>query len=201
MADKIFNFKTEIGWSEVMAFVALFLAAFSLYIQYSANKASVSLTNDKLVSTIFIDKDGNKKFFGYMRATITNSGNKAVTLLGLKPHEYMGLVLSSTYEQNTDELEKDKLICKIFQIPDDILSEKLNEKNILSFEDQGLEKLSVMNKVINPGEVYMLNIGVIYDLFSDKTKHYKTVIFSSELIFSNGQKLLFGAADNNLPRI
>ncbi len=197
---RIFNFKKEFGWSEIIAIAAFLLAAFSLYLQYISNKAEVSLTNDKLISSVFTDKDHIRKFFGYQRATISNNGNKPVTLLGLRPHEKLGLIL--TQEVGIENLEKDKIPFKIFQIPDTILSERLfsNEKNLWDFQDQGLEKLSVINKVINPGEVYTLHIGTVYDIFADSTKHYQTVIFNSELVFSNGQKLLFGAADANLPK-
>lgn len=198
MTKNTFNFKREFGWSDIIAVTALILAAISIYQQYKSNSTEVLIQNDKLLSANFVDKDGQKKYFGYQRATIINSGNKSVTLLGLKPNENTGLIL--TQEYGAKNLEKDKLKCEIFQIPDSILSDRLfsKEKNLWDFKDQGLEKLSVMNKVIQPGEVYTLNIGTVYDLYSDKSKHYKTIIFSSELIFSNGQKLLFGVADDNI---
>lgn len=199
MEKRFFNIKKEFGWAELISIVALILAGLSLYIQYNSNKAFVTLHNDKLLSTVFMDKDSTYKFFGYIRATINNTGNKPVTLLGLQPHEKLGLILTAV--EGGEYLDKDEIKCKIFQIPDTILSDRLlsSEKNLWDFKDDGMERLGVINKVINPGEVYTLHIGTVYDLFSNPNRRYTTVIFNSELIFSNGQRLLFGAADANIP--
>jgi len=193
MTKRIFNFKKEFGWSEMIALVALLFAVFSLCLQYMSNKADISLTNDKLISANFIDRDGKKKHFGFYRATISNNGNKSVTLLSLKPHETLGLIL--TTEEGSTKATQDGVAYKIFQISDTVLSDRLfsKEKNLWDFKDQGLEKLSLINKVINPGEVYTLNVGTVFDLFADTTKHYSSMIFTTQLCFSNGQKLNFGA--------
>ncbi len=194
---RLFNLKKDIDWGHITSFAALFLAGLSLYLQYLSNKAEVTITHDVLVSAPFIDKDSVRKFFGYHRATIVNNGNKSVTLHGIKPYNDSELILS---QEVGKDFEKDKISFKIFQIPDTILSKLLfsNEKYLWNFQDHGLEKLSVINKVINPGEAYMLNIGTVYDIFSDTSKHYSTIIFTSHLHFSNGQKLLFGFADVDL---
>jgi hypothetical protein len=199
MAKRLFNIKKEFGWAELISIIALILAGLSLYLQYNSSKAFVTLHNDKLISTVFMDKDSTYKFFSYFRATINNTGNKPVTLLGLQPHEKLGLILTAV--EGSEHFDKDEIKCKIFQIPDTLLSERLlsSERNLWDFKDEGIEKLGIMNKVINPGEVYTLHIGTVYDLFSNPNKRYSKVIFNSELIFSNGQRLLFGAADVNIP--
>lgn len=190
---KYFNFKKELGWGEIIALIALFVAGFSLYLQYISNRAEISLTNDKLISANFTDKDGTQKFFGFYRATISNNGNKPVTLLGIRPHEDLGIIL--TTQGTSNSIKRDGVPFKIFQIPNSILSDRLfsKEKNLWDFEDQGLEKLSMINQVISPGEVYTLNIGTVVDLFSDTTKNYSSMVFTTQLCFSNGQKLIFGA--------
>lgn len=194
-----FSFKKHFGWSELTSICALILSGVSLSLQYYSSKAFVTLHNDKLISSVFKDKDSSYKYFGYLRATINNTGNKPVTLLGLQPHEKLGLILTEL--EGSKYLKKDEIKCKLFQIPDTLLSEQLfkSEKNLWVFKDDGLEKLSVMNKIINPGEVYTLQIGTIYDLFSNPNIKYTSIIFNSELIFSNGQRLHFGAAAENIP--
>lgn len=195
MPRTIFKFKKEIGWSELIAFLAVCIASWSGYMQYNSNDSNISLNHDKIISTAFIDKDGKKKYFGLIRATLINKGNKAVTLLGLKPNKDLGIV--SVMEGNNTTFSNDLIGFKIFQIPDSLLSETLlsNKKIIPTLKDDGLEKLSIMNKVIGPGEVYILYIGTVFDVFSNPEKRYSSVLFSSELEFSNDQKLTFGAAD------
>lgn len=193
MIRHFFKFEKQAGWGEIIAFIALIVAALSLYLQITSNRAEISMTNDKLISANFTDKDGKKKFFGFYRALIANNGNKSVTLVGLKPHEKLGIVLTTQYGSNS--LTKGGIPFKIFQISDTILSDRLfsKENNLWEFEDQGLEKLSLLNKVINPGEVYTLNIGTVFDLYADTTKNYSSMIFTTQLHFSNGQKFDFGA--------
>ena len=67
---------------------------------------------------------------------------------------------------------------------------------ISAFKNEGLEKLSMINKVIEPGETYTLNVGVIYDFYSDDTKNYSSFMFTSQLQFSNGENLCFGTGGN-----
>ncbi|MDO3695924.1 hypothetical protein QVZ41_13820 [Wenyingzhuangia sp. chi5] len=192
--NKIFNFKAEFGWSEVIALIALIGAGISLIIQINSNNPDLSLKNTSLVGTTFIDKNGDKYHFGFYRTTIINNGEKSVTLLGLKPHENSGLI--STTERGSNKLTEGLIQYKIFQIPDSILVDHLIKGQLLisEFENQGLEKLSMINKVIGPGEIFTLNIGVIYDFYSDNSKDYSSFIFSSQLEFSNEEKFNFGTA-------
>ncbi len=41
--------------------------------------------------------------------------------------------------------------------------------------------------------MYILTVGTILDLYSNPEKIYESMIFTSELHFSNGQKINFGA--------
>ena len=190
----IFNFKREIGWGEIIAFIALLGAMISLILQINSNKPDLSMNNTSLIGTDFIDRNGDKWKFGFYRTTIINNGGKAVTLLGLKPNENFGLI--STTQKGSNNLTKGFTSYKIFQIPDNILVDHLTngQLQISTFKNQGLERLSMINKVINPGEIYTLTIGVIYDFYSDREKDYSSFIFSSEIHFSNGDIFDFGTA-------
>lgn len=53
-----------------------------------------------------------------------------------------------------------------------------------------------MNKTINPGEVYLLNIGIKYYFSEHRKMQYTSLFFSGQLNFSNGKTLLFGAGGN-----
>lgn len=173
--------------------LALLIAAISLYINFKNNSTQIGLINDKLISAVFKDIDGKKKFFGFYRAIITNNGNKPITILGLKPDKNFGILL--TTKEGSNKAENTNVDFKIFRIPDTLLSEHFlkKEENLRKFKDEGLEKLSLLNTVIPPGEIYLLNIGTIFDLYSDTTKHFNSMIFTTQLHFSNGQTLNFGA--------
>jgi len=175
---------------------ALLVSMLSFLLNYNSSRADISLTNDKLISAVFKDATGQKKFFAFQRATITNEGGRPVTLRGLISHEYLDLILLT--EKGSDKTVKHNVKYKIFLIPDTLTSEKLfsKEVNLSNFENQGLEKLSMLNKVINPGEVSTISLGLILDVFSDTTKQYSSMIFCGKLFFSNGQKLDFGSGGN-----
>ncbi len=188
----------KVFWIPILiSLLALGFAASTFILNYQNSKADVSLIPYKLVSGAFNDKDGKKKIFGVYRAIIGNNGNRPVTLLGLKPYYGNSGILLTTYKGSNDA-HQTNVEYKIFRIPDTLMTEQLldKEENLWNFRNEGLEKLSVLNKVIPPGEIYSLNIGAIFDLFSDTTKHYSTMIFTTELLFSNGQKLNFGAGGN-----
>lgn len=193
---KLFKFKKEVGWSELISVLALIFAIFSTISQLTSNKPKLSLQNSSYFGTEFIDYNGKKYHFGFYKTTIINNGDKAVTFLGLKPSEETGLIITKT--KKTDFVKTDNVPYKIFQIPDEILIDHLikGKLNISAFKNEGLEKLSIINKVIEPGEVYAFNLGIIIDFYSSKSESYDAFFFTSNLIFSNGDKFKFGTSGN-----
>ncbi len=85
---------------------------------------------------------------------------------------------------------------KIFKIPDttSLTNLFLDNKLLWNYKNQGQDKFSIINKTLNPGEAYFLNIGIVLDLYADKTKIYDNIFFICELRFSNNQKIPFGAS-------
>lgn len=177
----------------IISICAIGISIFSYILNYNANHSDISLTYDKLISAIFRDTTGKKKFFGFQRATIVNEGGRPVTLRGFRPNEDLGLFLLT--KDGSNKLLKDKVNFKIFLISDTLTSENLFSKqnNLSSFQDQGLERLSMINKVIKPGEISTISLGIVLDLFSDTTKHYSSMVLCGQLFFSNGQKIDFGS--------
>jgi hypothetical protein len=191
MTNKIFKFKKEIGWGELIALIAIGISLYTFYFQIQLNRPEIFLKYDKVIGCFFPDKDKKRKFFCYNRAIISNNGQKATTLVGLKPAENVGLLFVK--ERGAQNINRQNTNFKIFQIPDSIMSGRLisNGRNLWDFQDQGLERLSLLNQKIEPGQVFILNIGVIVDAFSDTSKQYE-VIFVSQLEFSDGSKHFFG---------
>lgn len=187
-----FNFKKEFGWAELIAILAL---VFSLLAYFNDKKDDVSLVSTTPISVLYTE-DNNNIYFIYCRSTIINNGNKPITLLGFAPHEKLGLSLVA--KNGSQSLSKEVIPYEIFQIPDSILTNDLfsRQENLRQFKNQGLEKLSLINKTINPGEVYLLNIGIKYYLPTNGNTKYTSLIFSGQLNFSNGKTLLFGAGGN-----
>ncbi len=178
----------------ILSITALMVSILSYLQNYKSNHPDISLTNDKLISAVFRDTTGQKRFFGFQRATITNDGGKPVTLRGFIPQDRFDLFLLT--ENGSNKIVNHNVTYKVFIIPDTLMSEKLfsKERNLSFFKNEGLESLSMLNKVIKPGEVCPLSIGFVLDVFSDTTKHYSSVFFCGQLYFSNGQKLDFGSA-------
>jgi len=54
----------------------------------------------------------------------------------------------------------------------------------------------MMNQVILPEEIYLLNIGIVFYLLYDLTKKYSSEIIITEQHFSNGQNLNFSSTRN-----
>ncbi len=175
---------------------ALIISALSFFQNYNSNHSDISLTNDKLISATFKDTTGQRKFFAFQRATIINEGGRPITLWGFQPDERLGLILLT--EKGSNEIVKHHVAYKIFLVSDTLTSVKLfsNEKNLSRFDNQGLERLSMLNKVIKPGEICTVSLGIVVDLFSDSTKNYSSMILCGQLFFSNGQKLNFGSGGN-----
>lgn len=172
---------------------SLFLSILSFLLSYNSNTPNVTLTNDKLISATFKDTTGNKYFFAFQRATITNDGGRPVTLRGFIPNPDLDLILLTEY--GSPKTVKHNVDYKIFLIPDTLTSERLfsSEKNLSNFENEGLEKLTMLNRTIKPGEVCTISLGIILDVFADTTKNYRSVILCGQLFFSNGQRLDFGS--------
>ena len=191
-AQRFFNFKKEFGWAELLATLALI---FSLLAYFNDKKDDISLVTTTPLSMLYTE-DSNDIFFIYCRSTIINNGNKPITLLGFSPHEKLGLSLVA--KNGSQSLSKESIPYEVFQIPDSILTNDLfsNQENLKQFRNQGLEKLSLMNKTINPGEVYLLNIGIKYYFSEHRKMQYTSLFFSGQLNFSNGKTLLFGAGGN-----
>jgi hypothetical protein len=166
----------------IFSLIAICISAYSLYLNFKENNPIVSLTNEKLISTNFIDLDGRLKY-----------SSKSVTLIGLKPHEKTGLIVTTYKDSNT--AYSPNVPYRIFEINNLTSTDSIikNPKMIASFRDEGLEKIGLMNKVIPSGEIYVITVGVVFDLYSDTTKKYSSIIFTSELHFSNGQVINFGA--------
>jgi len=172
---------------------SLILSILSLLLSYNSNNPNVTLTNDKLISTVFKDANGEKYFFAFQRGTITNDGGRTITLRGFIPRPDLDLIMltedgsTNTVEHNVDY--------KIFLIPDSLTSEQLfsSERNLSNFKNNGLEKLTMLNRAIKPGEICTISLGIILDVFADSTKNYSSVILCGQLFFSNGQKLDFGS--------
>ena len=90
--NKFFNFKAELGWSEVIALIALIGAIVSLVIQINSNKPDLSLRNTSLIGTAFIDENGNKYHFGFYRTTKVNRNLTALLNL-LQDLRYLPFLL------------------------------------------------------------------------------------------------------------
>ena len=187
--QRFFNFKKEIGWSEVIALLAFI---FSLFAYFKNETENIYIKTQTPISTLYTEKNKNI-YFIYCRANIINNGNKPVALLGFYPHEELGLSLVA--KNGSKHLSKEYIPYEIFQIPDSVLMDNLfkHKEQLTSFKNQGLEKLSLMNKIIAPGEAYLLNIGIKYYLPDTMDTKYTTLIFSGQLDFSNGKTFLFGA--------
>lgn len=187
--QRFFNFKKEFGWAEL---IAIFALIFSLLAYFNDKKDDISLVSTTPSSVLYAENNRNI-YFIHCRSTIVNNGNKSITLLGFAPHEKLGLSLVA--KNGSQSLSKEAIPYEIFQIPDSILTNDLFscQENLKQFKDQGLEKLSLINKTINPGEVYLLNIGIKYYLPESESTKYTSLIFSGQLNFSNGKTLLFGA--------
>lgn len=187
--QRFFNFKKEIGWAEVISLLAFI---FSLFAYFKNETDNISIKTKTPISSLYTEKNKNI-YFIYCRANIINNGNKPVTLLGFYPHEKLGLSLVA--KNGSKHLSKEYIPYEIFQIPDSVLMDDLfrHQEQLTSFKNQGLEKLSLMNKIIAPGEAYLLNIGIKYYLPDTMDTKYTTLIFSGQLDFSNGETFLFGA--------
>ena len=177
----------------IISILSILISLYTVYDNYNERNPKVNLINEKLVSNMFVDNDGKQKFFGVYKAILTNNSGKSVTLIGLKPHRQTGLLI--TTQHGSSDVMKPKLPFKIFVIDNNISIDSLlrNANQMSSFKDAGLEKMALLNKVIPPGEIYILNIGLVVDLFCKPSEKYSSMFFTSELYFSNNQILNFGA--------
>ncbi len=113
---KLFKFKKELGWAEILSLIAIVVSSYLFYVQISNNKEKVSLIEDKSYYCYFTDNDGSKKYFHILRGIVINNGNKPVTLLGLNPILNTNMLLGTL--KNTHVTGKLGIPYKIFQVSD-----------------------------------------------------------------------------------
>jgi len=76
---------------------------------------------------------------------------------------------------------------RIFLI-NDLLDDIKNNRTLLTtYKGMGLERLSLLNIPIKPGDVEVLNLGVMFDAYSGNDRLAETIFFTVNLVFGDGE--------------
>ena len=178
------------AYSMVISLFALIVATSSLCLNYRTSIPIIEVTEvtEYSVEGQFFSESSNRlHLFAYKRIFISNRGGRTVTLIGITPtKELLGLGTGVFTIRNN----------KIMPIPFRIALPKITltkiKKNfdlIDSLHYVEIESLSLINKVIKPGEHLDINIALLIDAYDDESVPIGDyALIDWKLDFSDGTK-------------
>jgi hypothetical protein len=184
--DKVFKFEGKIGWSEVIAAAALIVALLTFFAtQRQIRSAMPDIgvdRRDPLVGSLYNEQSGQVQLFAINTLIINNRGGRRVALTSIRPNR----VLAPTYLLQKSRLNKDAdLNTKVF-IVEGILGDVRFADLIKKHKPLPLKSLSLINSPMDAGETKILNICVLMDAYEGKKRRGEMVLFSIDLVFSDG---------------
>lgn len=189
--NRFFKFENKIGWSEAFALLAIIISIISLYQSYRVEQSALpNIVVTEKTPTIIVSYDTQQRqwiYLTYNRIIITNRGGRTVTLIGIRPPEEPEELPMVLPVKNGKVDENIKINASIFPTSELLEDIKNNHSLLSKYKGIGIERLSVLNIPIEPGETKVLNLGIIFDAYSGNERIAETIFFGVNLVFGDGE--------------
>jgi len=190
---RYFNLEGKIGWSEILAAVALILSAISLWQSQKAasqNIPAVSVKEDQIVGgPYFNDSLKRWEHLVYARFLITNLGGRATTFLGFEPTSRPPgvIALTGNHGQPAPGLVSKLLI--INELPEEI---RRSPQRLTEQEGLSMERLRLLNVPIESGATKVIILAVVLDAYDSRSvRRADQFLLAFNLVFSDGYRHKF----------
>jgi hypothetical protein len=188
----LFKLKKEIGVSDLIAFVALIVSIWALYISYDSNRAFIVQGGGVIKENII--QGGNKKcgLIVTMPISFSNSGKQATTLEQLAPTDNLPAVIFSDGDKLLTDM---KLPYKQYLLSTLENADKGVTLSELTSNKEFIPSFNHIGDLIEPNQTYKLNYMLLVptDANLNSFKNPKAFV-SFDANFSNGQILKIRSA-------
>jgi hypothetical protein len=188
-----FKFEEKIGWSEVVASLALLVSLASGWASYKAvteNRPALSVKEDQVVGGPYFNEAIQRwQHLVYARFIVTNLGGRPTTLLGFEANPRVPVVmgLSGTNAHVSADLVSKYLI--LDSLPEDI---RANPQSIVEAKAVSAERLGLLNMPIEAGSTKVVILGIVFDAYDPQhTRRAEQLLVALDLIFANGYRHTF----------
>lgn len=191
--SNFFRFEVKFGWSELIALIALIVAAFTCWQDFKDKKADIQVSTELNEGGPYQDVVSKQwQNFSYYRIRISNNGGRKLTLVGMRSSKDAPLPNEMTYAIINGKAKKVPAVFFLLEKP---LSEFKKQPEMISkLKEVGLEELGLINKSLEPGDYKDINLGVLLKPYKHMEKTYDFVFVDLELVFSDGSTRPFRSA-------
>lgn len=189
--NRLVNFEPKVGWSGIIALVALMVATIALLQGRSAQTPDLELMALDVGHGIVQDLDSDwKRLLMVQPVFISNRGGRAVTLVGLEPAEGLPLVVGLKEGQSEPvNLRFDVRLTGPFDY-----SWITEPQLVLRKQAVDKERMTVLNKVVGPGESELLHVGVLFEAYDGLARRADVLALAFDALFSDGSRQTFRSA-------
>lgn len=187
MENKWLRFESKFGWSEVIAGLALVVAAAAWHQSWSANRPIIRVTDFPVgIGPIQDEGDQQYVFVGLMPLVFSNDGGRTTTLLVLREN---GDVPPALFVSDGDLLLLDPPGHDFFLTDHPIDTFQEWQAFLPTRKEMHLDHPSALNRGIRPGESVTLFLGITANVYEGLQRTADTVLVALEAEFTDGSEV------------
>jgi hypothetical protein len=195
---KLFTFERKIGWPELLSFAAFLISVVGyLQLREQVRQAIPDIfieKRDPLTGGMLNEETGNARLAALHTFRISNRGGRAVSLVGLRPNQLSGWIGTAALASGSQFIKDVKLEPRFFIAEGAPPSPERLGEFFSTHGAEPLESLALVNISLDAGQTKILNLGVLINAYRGKKRLGDTVIFSVDLLFSDGTTHELGQA-------
>lgn len=186
---KIFKFKKELGWAEIISFLALLVSVAALWISSTSNKPYI-VKGSGLISATTVKSSNICYYIISIPIEFHNSSNTAVTFRRFIPSEISSVI----FGKEKMLLDSPKNDYELYLVDKNV--RKNDIARVKSSQIININSYQFTDKLILPGSSYKKNLILITKPYKDNKNIADSIYFSVIAEFGNGQKLPISLVTN-----